>query len=362
MILFFSITIIAIVPFIWSIHKTLSDDRLTDVILQTLILFCVVGHFLLFYNKYYYMQPDDIQTSLAHCATTAMVVPLIYMYTCRRFGALNMNNLAILLLLSLVAFIPCGIINIGFGSLPSDPTPEEMLQFNIYHNGLLLMHPMSYSLAVIFQSIFITYRIFILLHDMSNKNYKYSDHYKHFIVLVGVAILCIWISYLPDDEFWFGNLTCAGLVALFMILLGIGYVLTALKFDENPIIDENNEPVLMETPKRFTELAKNFEDLVNEEKIYLKNNILMEEVARMLKTNRTYVAQMIKQEYGTTFTALMNEKRIEVAMQLLSSDNENKTMQAIAAESGFNSLSSFNKTFKNLTGVVPSEWRLKRKG
>lgn len=357
MIIFYLLTLIALLPFAWSVQKTLEEKRYVDVCLQAMIFVCCLGHFYMFYCKFFMMMPEDNFTSLVHCVSTAMIVPPIYMYICRKIGAVYGNNSAVLVTLALLAFIPQGVINLGFGDLPENAMPKEMFQINIYHNGTLLLHPMTYSMVVVLQALFSAYRTLALLITMARRNYHYSDNYKMFLRLIGAAIVTIFLSYMPENDFWYGRWTCVVLVGIFMTYLGIGFVLMALKFDEAPLVDENNEPVLIETPRKFTELATKFSKLIKDEKPYLTNSLLMEDVAKMLGTNRTYVAQMIKEEFGQTFTSYMNNCRVEEAKRLISEHGAEETLQDIAFQSGFNSVSSFNKVFKSVTGVAPSEWR-----
>ena len=47
-----------------------------------------------------------------------------------------------------------------------------------------------------------------------------------------------------------------------------------------------------------------------------------------------------------------------MAINLLLSDNSTDNMLDIAVKCGFNNTANFNKTFKNITGITPSEYRL----
>ena len=46
-----------------------------------------------------------------------------------------------------------------------------------------------------------------------------------------------------------------------------------------------------------------------------------------------------------------------MAIRLITSDGLRKNMIDIAAECGFNNTANFNKTFKQITGMTPSDYK-----
>ncbi|MBN2681993.1 MAG: tetratricopeptide repeat protein [Bacteroidales bacterium] len=95
--------------------------------------------------------------------------------------------------------------------------------------------------------------------------------------------------------------------------------------------------------------------LMEEEKFYLNKNFSIEEMARVLETNRQYVSQIINEKFGKNFNNFINEYRIKEARRLLANDTKNiYTIEGIAQEVGFNSRTSFISAFKKYTGVTPS--------
>ena len=59
---------------------------------------------------------------------------------------------------------------------------------------------------------------------------------------------------------------------------------------------------------------------------------------------------------NTTFRALLNDYRIGKAKYLLDSGTD--SIANIAYECGYDSLVSFNRNFKKLTGLTPSQYRI----
>ncbi|WP_449397875.1 helix-turn-helix domain-containing protein [Chryseobacterium wanjuense] len=67
---------------------------------------------------------------------------------------------------------------------------------------------------------------------------------------------------------------------------------------------------------------------------------------------------MINAGFQKNFFQYVNEYRIEHAKKLLKDNSKNKlSILGIAYESGFNSKTSFNTTFKKLTNQTPSEFK-----
>ena len=97
---------------------------------------------------------------------------------------------------------------------------------------------------------------------------------------------------------------------------------------------------------------------MNERKLYLNPKLTLQDVASEIGTNRTYLSEYLNQVLNTTFYEYINEFRVGTACEILdsmSSDNK-RTMQEVAEMSGFNSLSTFNRSFVKVKGVTPSRY------
>jgi len=96
-----------------------------------------------------------------------------------------------------------------------------------------------------------------------------------------------------------------------------------------------------------------------ENKIYTDQELTLEKLAKLCKTNRTYLSKIINEEYKQNYTDLINGYRINEAIRLISDPviSQKYSIEAIAYESGFTNISSFNTTFKKITGLTPSDFR-----
>jgi AraC-like DNA-binding protein len=105
-------------------------------------------------------------------------------------------------------------------------------------------------------------------------------------------------------------------------------------------------------------LIDKLETLMNVEKIFIRDNLSVEEVAQRLGTKVKYVSQIINENYEKNFYNFINTYRVEEAMRLLvATENEKYSILGIAQLVGFVSKSTFNAAFKRTSGTTPSEYR-----
>ena len=102
-------------------------------------------------------------------------------------------------------------------------------------------------------------------------------------------------------------------------------------------------------------LLSRFQSLMLNEKLFLQPGLSLVEVSEKLKSNKTYVSKMVNNTYNLGFPELINTLRIDYAEEYILS-HRNAKQEEIAAACGFISASSYNNTFKKITGVTPKVW------
>ena len=101
--------------------------------------------------------------------------------------------------------------------------------------------------------------------------------------------------------------------------------------------------------------------LANLEKAFLfvernySRPIDLEDAARELGFTPSYFARFFKRFTDVTFMAYLNEYRIGKVQQLLA--QRNKNMTEIAEAAGFASIKTFNRVFKESTGLSPTQYQ-----
>ena len=99
--------------------------------------------------------------------------------------------------------------------------------------------------------------------------------------------------------------------------------------------------------------------LMADERIYRQDNLTIGMLATKLKIPEYRLRRLINQRLGyRNFNAFLNNHRIEeVKAALADPDQAEVPVITIAMDAGFQSLGPFNRAFKAMTGVTPSEYR-----
>ncbi len=105
-----------------------------------------------------------------------------------------------------------------------------------------------------------------------------------------------------------------------------------------------------------TDLGKQMEVLLESDDFYKNPNLKMPDLASKLNTTPHLLSQYLNESLNKNFSQFINEHRVEEAVKLLSSSNK-LTVEAIAYDSGFNSVSAFYAAFKNKKGMTPAAYK-----
>lgn len=113
---------------------------------------------------------------------------------------------------------------------------------------------------------------------------------------------------------------------------------------------ENDEKAVTQNKQ----LIENLHKVLEEDMVFLQPDIRIDDVAKMICSNRTYVTRLMRQEYGLSFIEYVNVARIQYSQKLLYTSN--KTLDEIAEMSGFQSTSNYCRAFKRYIGTSPVAW------
>lgn len=149
------------------------------------------------------------------------------------------------------------------------------------------------------------------------------------------------------------------------LLTGLGSIILLLRYrqrkgankrmkDERTEIDEADSKEAIAAANSGNLMAR-IDNLMKTRCIFLESKLKVSDVAEMLGTDTRSVSTCIKTQRETTFSAYVNNFRIDYAKQLLRENPERK-MAALCTEVGFSNETSFFRTFKALTGMTPGEW------
>lgn len=91
-----------------------------------------------------------------------------------------------------------------------------------------------------------------------------------------------------------------------------------------------------------------------------QNQIDLEIISKAIGFSKYYFTKFFKENTGITFLDYLNNFRVTKAQWYIL--DEEISMTEIAYKSGFNSVKTFNRVFKNITGCAPMEYKKANKG
>lgn len=182
-----------------------------------------------------------------------------------------------------------------------------------------------------------------------------ADRYWLILMLILVNLL-----FLAAGLFSVASFIPAGHFTLVRTILGLGFIYLAgtSLFRIYPQAlsirtRARTAPLAPSDPDRA--LATRLDHLLRVEKMYQEPGFGRSEIARELGVAEAAISRVVKDHFGQSLPQILNAYRIEDAKILLT--DTNAPIHVIAGEVGFNSLASFNRVFRALTGVAPGEWR-----
>jgi YesN/AraC family two-component response regulator len=120
------------------------------------------------------------------------------------------------------------------------------------------------------------------------------------------------------------------------------------------IENEDSSEKMIIKPEQANELEALIRKAFDHDEVFLNNNLDLGSFASMLGTNKLYLSYVFNNVMNISFSEMLNNYRINKAKKLLLLNNKKFTIESIALESGFSNKATFNRNFKNITGITPS--------
>jgi AraC-like DNA-binding protein len=119
-----------------------------------------------------------------------------------------------------------------------------------------------------------------------------------------------------------------------------------VKYESSPL-DQAQKRHYLDRLTRHMEAEKPFRDM----------QLSLEKLASAIDIRPGYLSQVLNEQVGVNFYEFVNTYRVgEVQMRIAAGEHASRTLLSLAYESGFNSKASFNRAFKRVTGLTPSEY------
>jgi AraC-like DNA-binding protein len=109
--------------------------------------------------------------------------------------------------------------------------------------------------------------------------------------------------------------------------------------------------------EHLREAMSRLEQYMTNEKPYLSGDLSLTHLAERLAFSPNQLSQILNEGFGENFYRFVNRYRVEESKRLLLDPAfAHYSVLGIAFQAGFSTKSTFNKTFKELTGLAPSEF------
>ncbi len=197
-----------------------------------------------------------------------------------------------------------------------------------------------------------------------------------FIIIVLDSTFSIYELIFPPISWNIGTIIAFALIVLYCTLGYKGmfqseillphFLLSPQTASKEPIHTVNNLP---ERPVRqldafsdmeIERLKLNLNEILSTKKPYLNESLSLSELADELNISDKKLSELLNQHLNTNFYNLINEYRVrEVKKRLADMENNKYTLLSIAYDCGFQSKTSFNRVFKQKTGMSPSRYKEK---
>lgn len=98
-------------------------------------------------------------------------------------------------------------------------------------------------------------------------------------------------------------------------------------------------------------------NLMENDKAYLNPELNLSDLAKMAKMSRSQLSEIVNSAFDKNFNDFVNGYRVEAFKNMLKEDKQKQlSLLGIAQECGFNSKATFNRVFKKLTNLSPTEY------
>ncbi|MBC7000373.1 two-component regulator propeller domain-containing protein [Cytophaga sp. FL35] len=123
---------------------------------------------------------------------------------------------------------------------------------------------------------------------------------------------------------------------------------------EKPVLPTTIVTLSNEENEKIQELK----DLMDKNKLYLSHDLSLGNLSEHLQISANQLSYLLNEHIGKNFYDFINHYRVEeVKQRLRDSSYKGQTLSSIGLDCGFNSKSTFNRIFKNATGLTPSEYQ-----
>lgn len=267
------------------------------------------------------------------------------------------NTISLYTLLPLDIIFSCGIIYLAINKLPRNSQEKKLIV----------------QLASLFLSIGILGILFVTFSfSVFSLNYLSRSIIYTLLIIITIRIITYKYGALVDPVSINVNNEVLLTVENFNVSDEINDEIN-LSVENNHLLNSPIENILI-TEKEKTEPQKRKEILsqsemfkillklekaMEKEQYFMESELTLDKLAKLTTINKYHISETLNHFVNKPFYTFINEYRIEYVKEKLKSMSENNSsinILDLAYESGFNSKSSFNRYFKEITTHTPREY------
>ena len=180
---------------------------------------------------------------------------------------------------------------------------------------------------------------------------------RSFYISLAIGVLALIYALVPTTPVGIIFMT---IVIVFYAAFGVRFINYVLHFQSIEAAIDREQVVGDEDGRDAdNEMMHRIDQLMENEKLYRKSDLSVNDVASLLGVRSRAVSSTINTCRDTNFKTYINEFRVEESKRLINADKSNsRTIDAIASEAGFSNRSSYYRVFKRSQGISPTDYRL----
>jgi AraC-like DNA-binding protein len=286
--------------------------------------------------------------------------PLLYLYT------RALTNRSPSRIVSLLHFAPAVFVFVYTIPFLLSTVEEKVYVYEHEGKGYEAFNLINNIAILLSGIIYIVLSAFVLRNHRKHIVHQFSSTEK--INLQWLQYLIYWIATIWIFVFFNYDAGVFGTTVLFILFIGIFGIRQAGIFhhasqggDSTPVTEaEDEKPKYVKSGLSGSQaevIHQQLRKLMASDKLYRESDLSLSELAHRLNTQPNHLSQVINEREGKNFYDYINSLRIEEFVRLTKTPGSRKyTLQGLAQECGFSSKSSFNRHFKKMKGMSPSEF------
>ncbi|TDX12845.1 helix-turn-helix domain-containing protein [Flavobacterium sp. S87F.05.LMB.W.Kidney.N] len=258
------------------------------------------------------------------------------------------NTISLYTLLPLDIIFSCGIIYLAMNKLPRNSQEKKLVV----------------QLASLFLSVGVLGVLFVIFNSFfDSSNYLCRSIIYTLLIVITIRIINYKYGAVTETEMLLssGNYNGDEITTEMEPSSVSNFVLDPIENiqrEEREISVPQKRKEILSQSEMFKILLK-LEKAMENEQYYVDSELTLDKLAKLTNVNKYHISETLNHFVNKSFYTFINEYRIEYVkekLKSLSEKNSSITILELAYESGFNSKSSFNRYFKEITTYTPREY------